>query len=135
MSPTRYSDSIADGTVAQIDNAGYSASSACNPYTDVVDVTTEAPSSVTSPLVSTYGNKINIVAGDPQASSLATGGTSVSEKKHAPEKHALKKHVKGKKPTVKKRAQKKHAPAKRFKNATPAPGKVHEVRFHLPRKK
>jgi hypothetical protein len=82
-------NSIVDDVVTQVTNANYTATAACNPDTDVVDLTTMAPSSVTSPLVTEYGSLINIIAADPQ--SEASGGKAHAPKaKHAPKKNATK---------------------------------------------
>ncbi|MCG7202646.1 hypothetical protein [Streptomyces arenae] len=91
-------------------------------------MTTDAPSTVTDPLVSTYGSKINIIAENPQSQQSGTTGTTHS----SPKKRALKKHIKGKKPATKKHATK-HVPTKHIKKATPAPGEVHKVVLTLPK--
>ncbi|MFJ9565094.1 hypothetical protein ACIRQQ_34295 [Streptomyces fuscichromogenes] len=128
-------DTTIDDTITQIQNAGYGALSAYDPYTDKVDVTTLAPSSVTAPLVSTYAGKINVIAGDPNATSGTTDPAQGSPKKHAPKKQALKKHTRGKTAAAKNGKAKKHMPAKSFKKATPAPGEVNKVVLALPKKK
>ncbi|MCG7207461.1 hypothetical protein [Streptomyces arenae] len=121
-------DSTINDTATQIQAAGYDAGATYNAYTDKVDVTTNAPSTVTDPLVSTYGSKINIIAENPQSQQSGTTGTTHS----SPKKRALKKHIKGKKPATKKHATK-HVPTKHIEKATPAPGEVHKVVLTLPK--
>jgi hypothetical protein len=119
-------DSTLNDTVTRIQAAGYSASSTFNPYTDKVDVTTDAPPSVTDPLVSTYGGGLNIIAGSFQSQSDTT-----STKHGSPKKHAFKKHVKGKKPGAKKHTQRKKPATKHFKKAVPARGTAHKAAITL----
>ncbi|MFC4508069.1 MULTISPECIES: hypothetical protein [Streptomyces] len=103
--------SIADDTVLQISNAGYDANASYNPDTDVIDVITNAPSSVTGPLVATYGSTINIIAGNPTQQSGSGGTAHGSPKKHAPHKHATKKQAAKKQVTRRPAAAKKAAPS------------------------
>ncbi|WP_133917283.1 hypothetical protein [Streptomyces sp. NBC_00582] len=101
---------VEDDAVTKIGNAGYLAGAGFNPEEDTVEVTTLAPSSVTAPLVTTYGLKITIVAGNLTAQSDGGATSHGSTKKHSAKKHA-RKHF----------AQK-HASAKPVRKApTPTP--------------
>ncbi|WP_330286133.1 hypothetical protein [Streptomyces sp. NBC_00576] len=130
-------DATIDDVTTRISNAGYGVSSAYDAYTDVVDVTTDAPSSVTNPLVSTYGNKIHIIAGSLATQSDGTGNAGKTS--GSPKKHSFKNHAPGKKSTAtkhapaRKPAPKKHVSAKHFKKASAAPGAVHKTRFTVPK--
>ncbi|MER6418301.1 hypothetical protein [Streptomyces sp. NPDC001137] len=126
-------DATINNTSTQLSNAGYTALSAYNPYTDKVDVTTNAPSSATNPLVATYGSKINIIVGTVEQQSADGTSTAPDSLK----KHHFKKHAPAKKPTskqhqpAKKPAPKKHVSLKHFKKASPAPGEAHKFRFAM----
>ncbi|BBC29050.1 hypothetical protein SGFS_003410 [Streptomyces graminofaciens] len=81
---------IEDNAVTTILNAGFDAGASFNPEEDTVVVVTSAPSSVTAPLVTTYGGKIRIIAGSGAAQSAAGGTSDDSPKKHSGKKHAKK---------------------------------------------
>ncbi|WP_198655050.1 hypothetical protein [Streptomyces geranii] len=97
--------SIESDAMTQIQDAGYGASAVYNPYTDAVDVTTSAPSSVTDSLVATYDSKINFIAGDVAASS---GVVKDHAKKETAKEKAAKERA-AKKKAAKERAAKKKA--------------------------
>ncbi|MFD4603052.1 hypothetical protein ACFWPQ_34130 [Streptomyces sp. NPDC058464] len=105
---------ISDDTVAQISDAGYSGTATYNEDTDVIDVATDAPSSVTDPLIATYGSKINVIAAAITNESAPGGKTHKSPKKHTPKKKAAAKKHAAKKPTLKK-------PSAMKPSTTPAP--------------
>jgi hypothetical protein len=94
---------VEDNAATTILNAGYDAGAGFNPEEDVVEVVTAAPSTVTNPLVTTYGGKIRIIAGSSEAQSAAGGTSHDSTKKHSAKKHA-KKYLTKKQPSAKKQA-------------------------------
>ncbi|MFK0154758.1 hypothetical protein ACIQVK_22105 [Streptomyces sp. NPDC090493] len=84
---------IEDDAVTQISDAGYDVSAGYDNDTDQVDVTSSAPSSVTDPLIATYGSKIHIIDGTPASQQSGSGGTAhgcAKTHKHAPRKAAKK---------------------------------------------
>ncbi|MEU1519038.1 hypothetical protein ABZ490_44065 [Streptomyces sp. NPDC005811] len=114
---------ITDAVTTQVANAGYNVGVTYDNDTDQIDVITLAPSSVTSALVTQYGNKIHIAAADPSQQTQTPSGTAHGHtKKHTPKKHKAKKNA------AKKHTAKKHTTAaKKAAGAAPAqqePAKV-----------
>jgi hypothetical protein len=74
---------VEDDAVTKIQNAGYDAGASFNPEEDTVEVTTLAPSSVTAPLVTTYGIKISIISATNSTQSAPGATAQGSTKKHS----------------------------------------------------
>ncbi|WP_327731260.1 hypothetical protein OG250_41990 [Streptomyces sp. NBC_00487] len=87
---------IEDNAVTTILNADFGAGASFNPEEDTVVVVTTAPSSVTAPLVTTYGPKIRIIAGSDTPQSAAGGTSDDSAKKHSAKKYFTKKQASAK---------------------------------------